>query len=223
MRKTFLIIILLASLAPVFAQSVKFGISAGLNESKAAFNQTGSSIKWLAGLNAGAFAEVEFGSLSLRPGVLYSQKGYKTTTNIVANSPTGGTGGTVSGSGRSRLNYLEIPVNILYNISVKPGKIFLGGGPYFGYALSGHTKSSTVADYGNGPAYDNYDFDIVFGKDGYLRRSDFGLNAIAGLKIKNGLLFSVNYGYGLTNVAKPETGNKDKNRVATFAVGYEFK
>jgi len=58
MRKTFLTIILLASLAPVFAQSVKFGISAGVNESKATVGETQSSINWLAGLNAGVFAVV---------------------------------------------------------------------------------------------------------------------------------------------------------------------
>lgn len=222
MRKTFLIIILLAALTPAFAQSVKLGISAGVNESKATVGETQSSINWLGGLNAGVFAEVEFGNLSLRPGVFFSQKGYKSTTVLIVNTP-GGAPGSFNASGRIRLNYLEIPVNVLYNISISPGKIFLGGGPYYGYALSGHSKGSTVADYGNGPTYNNTEYDVEFGKDGSFKRSDFGLNAIAGIKLKNNLLFSVNYGFGLTNLIQSDPNEKVKNRVAALSVGYEFR
>src|ERR1700749_3686779 len=127
MKKILLIITLLVPTA-LFAQSVKFGVSAGLNEATASVGETQTSIKWLAGFNAGAFAEVDFGKLSLRPGVFYSQKGYNSKTALSVNNQDGEEQGTFNATGKVRLNYLEIPVNILYNIPVKAGKVFLGGG-----------------------------------------------------------------------------------------------
>jgi hypothetical protein len=53
-------------------------------------------------------------------------------------------------------------------------------------------------------------------------RSDFGVNALAGIQLKNGLLFNVNYEYGLTNIYKSPNANTIKKRVLGFSVGYLF-
>jgi hypothetical protein len=223
MRKIFLMLFVLALSLPVFAQSVKFGVKAGLNESTADVGKTSSDISNLSGLNAGAFAEFEFGKLSLQPGLYFTQKGYNSKTSIIVPVPQGGTNGSFNANGRVRLNYLQLQVNVLYNIAIKPGKIFFGGGPYYGYALSGNLKGNTTGIYpGQGNFSDSQNNNIVFGGDNEYKRSDFGVNALAGIKLKNGLLFSVNYEYGLINIYKSQPVTTDKNRVLGFSVGYQF-
>jgi hypothetical protein len=223
MRKIILMLFVSALSLPVLAQSVKFGVKAGLNESTADVGKTSSDISNLSGLNAGAFADFEVGKLSLQPGLYFTQKGFNSKTSIIVPVPLGGTPGSFNATGRARLNYLQLPVNVLYNIAVKPGKIFLGGGPYYGYALSGNVKGSTISVYpGQGNFTDNQNNNIVFGGDNGYKRSDFGANALAGIQLKNGLLFSVNYEYGLTNVYKSPNANTIKNRVLGFSVGYQF-
>jgi hypothetical protein len=217
MKKIFLMLFVLALSLPVFAQSVKFGVKAGLNESTADVGKTSSNISNLSGLNAGAFAEFEFGKIFLQPGLYFTQKGYNSNTHITIDDPNGGTG-SFDASGRLRLNYLQLPVNVLYNIAVKPGKIFFGAGPYYGYALSGNVRSTTI----NGSPNQVSEGNITFGGDGNYKRSDFGVNALAGIKLKNGLLFSVNYEYGLTNIYKSQFVTTDKNRVLGFSAGYQF-
>lgn len=211
----------LALSLPVLAQSVKFGVKAGLNESTADFGKTSTDISNLSGLNAGAFAEFEFGKISLQPALCYTQKGYNSGTHAIINDPNGT--GSFDANSRLRLNYLQLPVNVLYNIAVKPGKIFLGVGPYYGYALSGNLKGIIINTYPNRPAVSNtQNANITFDGDNNYKRSDFGLNALAGIKLKNGLLFSINYEYGLTDIYKSQSTNTVKNRVFGFSAGYEF-
>jgi hypothetical protein len=221
MRKILFIILLFAA-GPLCAQSVKLSISAGLNEATANVGNTQSSINYLAGINAGIFAGIDFGNITVRPGLSYSQKGYTSKTSIIVPSPNGAIG-TFNASGKIRLNYLELPLDVLYNIHTKPGNVFLGGGGYYGYALSGHAKGNTAADYGNGVINNNQDADIAFGKDSYYKRSDFGLNAVAGIQLKNRLSFSINYDFGLTSVINSTLATTDKNRVLGLAIGFELQ
>jgi hypothetical protein len=222
MRKILSMLFVLALSAPVFAQSVKFGVKAGLNESTAHFDETTTKISNLSGLNAGAFVEFEFGKLSLQPGLYFTQKGYNSKTSIVVVYPQGPTNGSFNANGRVKLNYLQLPVNILYNIALKPGKIFLGGGPYYGYALSGNNKNNVTTVSPTNTYNDSQNANIVFGGETGESRSDFGLNALAGFKFKNGLLFSANYEYGLTNIYKSHPATTDKNRVLGLSAGYQF-
>jgi len=223
MKKILSMLFVLALSAPVFAQSVKFGIKAGLNESTAELGQTSSKISNLSGLNAGAFAEFEFGKVSLQPGLNFTQKGFNSKTSIIVPYPQGPTNGSFNATGRIRLSYLQLPVNVLYNIAVNPGKIFLGGGPYYGYALSGNNKNNVTSVSPDGTSTSSQNAKIVFGGESGESRSDFGLNALAGFKFKKGLLFSVNYEYGLTNVYKSQPATTDKNRVLGLSVGYQFQ
>jgi len=213
---------ILAVSSKLFAQSVKFGVKAGLNESTADVGETTTKISNLSGLNAGAFAEFEFGKISLQPGLYFTQKGYNSKTSIIVPYPQGPTNGSFNATGRIRLNYLQLPVNVLYNITVKPGKIFLGGGPYYGYALSGNNKGTVTTVTPDGTFNNSQNANIAFGGESGESRSDFGLNAVAGFKFKNGLLFSVNYEYGLTNVYKSQYSPTDKNRVLSLSAGYQF-
>lgn len=58
---------------------------------------------------------------------------------------------------------------------------------------------------------------------GYMYREDFGLTATAGIHFKR-LLFSVDYGYGLKNITRPEriVEDENKNRVFGLSIGYQI-
>ena len=212
----------LALSTSIFAQSAQFGLKAGLNESTADVGKTTSKISNLSGLNAGAFAEFQFKKISLQPGLYFTQKGYNSKTSIIVPYPQGPTDVSFNATGRVRLNYLQLPVNVLYNAAVKGGKIFFGAGPYYGYAISGNGKGTATSVTPNGTYVNSQNANIVFGGESGYKRSDFGLDALAGFKFKNGLLINVNYEYGLTNIYKSQYSITDKNRVMGISAGYQF-
>jgi hypothetical protein len=218
MKKIILSLLLVAAAGSLFAQSVHFGIKAGLNDATidaTPDNAISSSNK--TGFSAGAFAEFDFTKFSIQPGLFFTQKG--SDAKVVY--PQGGTNeplppiGTLS---KATYNYLEVPVNALYNIPVGVGKVFIGAGPYLGIAVSAHYKTSTPT--GSGSSTTTETSIDIGGNDG-IKRTDAGLNALAGINFKNGLLFSAGYDYGLTNIWNGDD-SKVKNRVLNFSVGYAF-
>ena len=120
MKKTlFLSFIGLTSLAS--AQSVKFGVKAGVNFATETASISGVSITsdTYTSFHFGAIADIGLQNFSIQPGVLFSVKGSSSTNS----------------SGTS-LTYIEVPVNLLYHIPAGPGKVFFGAGPYLGYGIS---------------------------------------------------------------------------------------
>lgn len=217
MKKIFLLILLTASIQSLFAQAVSFGIKAGLNESTAAFTRTTlTTISNLSGFNAGVFADIKFNKLSVEPGIFYTTNGYNTKSVFTTDNPAPY---SFNATGKFAYNYLEVPVNVLYNIPAGPLKIFVGAGPYWGLALSGTRQGTTNS---NGIITNSPSSNITFGSSaGDFSKTDWGVNAIAGIVLKNGILFSVNYAYGLTNISN-STNSKGENRVLSLSVGYEF-
>jgi len=221
MKKIILLIFLSVAIKPLFAQTVKFGIKAGLNESTidiGSSQDNANKTTSRAGFNAGAFAEFQFNSLSIEPGLFYTIKGANYISSFTRNNPQNSVQQAVTMKAKTTYNYLELPLNVLYNIKVAPGKIFVGGGPYWAMALSGNENSTTTVD---GSSTTAPETKLSFGGDSGLKRADFGLNALAGITLKNGLLFSADYGYGLTDVLKFDN-SQIKHRVLSFSVGYSF-
>lgn len=218
MKKILLLAFLTAITQSLFAQSVKLGIKAGLNESTTDFGQPFiSTSSFLTGFNAGVFANFEIKKLSIEPGIFYTTKGYNDKI-VFPQSPT--ESNDVSAKGKVTYNYLEVPVNVLYNIHLRTSKIFIGGGPYYGLALSGSYNDIVTI---NGTV-NNTTSKLTFGgESGSLKKTDVGVNALAGIAFKTGLLFSFNYGYGLTNVNNTNIASeKIQNRVLSLSVGYVF-
>jgi hypothetical protein len=221
MKKIFLSIFLTVSVQSLFAQAVSFGIKAGLNESTATFAGSMSTSSNLSGFNAGVFADIKFNRLSVEPGIFYTTSGYNTKTVFTTDNPAPY---SFNATGRVAYNYLQVPVNILYHIPTGPVKIFVGAGPYWGLALSGTRQGTANA---NG-IITNIRGNITFGSsDGDFSKTDLGVNAIGGIALKNGLLFSANYGFGLTNISNStnsinSTKSKGENRVLSLSLGYEF-
>ncbi|HEX8462735.1 MAG TPA: porin family protein [Segetibacter sp.] len=120
------------------------------------------------------------------------------------------------------LNYLELPVNLVYNLNGESANIYFGAGPSLGYALSGKSK------------YKGWDFDDnnnvvaveettdVFKKDetgAAFKRFDLSANFNAGVQFKNGLFVNGGYLLGLTNLGSNDDGSY-KNRGILLTVGF---
>ena len=221
MKNLTLLIFLLFTTQLLFAQSVNFGIKGGLNEARIYGGLQSSTTKgyFRPGFHAGLFAEFELNSKwSVEPGLYFTIKGYKATSDFV--QPTPGGPVNVSINGTQTYQYIELPVNILYNIKLKTGKIFIGGGPYMGYLLSVTGKRNTSVN-GGPNTFTETKYDV--GGNGNFKRNDFGVNALTGIVFKNGFLFNVGYSYGFTNIVINNINNNPpitKNRVISFSVGY---
>lgn len=205
MKKSVLLLALIAISLSSWAQSVSFGIKAGLNLSKLTASADGGSISTesLAGFHVGAV--VDFGSqnFSFQPGILFSTKGGKSTSS-----------GSTS---KTTLNYIEVPVNFLYKAPAGDGKLFFGGGPYLGLGISGKDSG----DDGEGNQISE---SVHFGsaEEDY-KNPDFGINFIGGYQFNTGLSISAGYGLGLANLYNGGEGLKLKNQVLSFSLGYFFK
>jgi hypothetical protein len=208
MKKALLLFSLIGLINFSFAQSVSFGVKAGVNFSNISSSGGGLTLTTsnTTGLHVGAVADIGFANLSLQPGILYSTKG---------GSSNFGSGG----ADKLTLNYVEVPVNLLYNIPVGIGKVFIGGGPYVALGVSGKsTLSGTATSTGSGSESQN----ITFGSaSGDVKNPDFGVNLLGGFRFKSGLSFSAGYGIGLANLSN-ESGASTKNNVLSFSIGYFF-
>jgi hypothetical protein len=226
MKKLLLSLLLTGVTLTTFAQLPTIGIKGGVNFSSlsasgvpnnvvAGTNLTSSSGS-VTSFNFGVFADVKFGNISLQPALNFTGKGgtFDGATGLL---PDGSTSQVHS---KYNLYYVQVPINLVYHIPVVIGEIYLGAGPYGGIGVHGKTKLTAVNSK-NGTFGSSQD--TKFGNDaGDIKRTDFGANAVAGLKLKGGLLFNVNYDYGLSNILPDASGNKFKTRTIGVSAGFAF-
>lgn len=189
-----------------FAQDYRVGIKGGINLShQGVFYSSGDpAVRTLTGFYAGGVIDIGFKKFSIQPGVFFSTKGNKESSYFP------GPGASQPLETITKLNYIEVPVNLLYKIPVGENlKVFIGGGPYLAYALSGgwYVGGQKLGD-------------IVFGGDNNYKRFDYGINTTSGFELKNRVVISA--GYGIGSDLYPNSVEL-KNHVISFSVGYLFK
>lgn len=135
---------------------------------------------------------------------LISQKGssFNDSTNIVG----------VIKQGYKEMNYLEIPLNLRYRLSLGVIGIYGFGGIYGGYALSG----KVVDEMSNSTQSE------IFASS--TDRMDYGYNFGAGLEIFKKIQLGATWSQGVkdisnTNIGLP-TSTKTSNRVLTINIIY---
>ncbi len=126
------------------------------------------------------------------------------------------------------LNYIELPVLVVYNLKKDSNKWFVGVGPSFGYGVSGkadifqttHIGSLTQTEFSEAKAFK----DIEDGGLG-LKRFDFGINAMIGMRILEKGSIQLGYSHGLSNIASKAnySGDKYNNRSIMLTLGYLIK
>jgi len=192
------------------AQHIDFGIKAGPNFSILNFDPHSNAFR--AGFNAGAFIDAGFSNWSLQPGIFFTTKGE--TINNTAVLINGTTLGTVTT--HIKLNYIEVPVNLLYHIKAGPlASFYLGGGPYFAYGISGtlqEGQTSSNINFGGKP--DNSQF-LNF------KNPDIGATLLAGVILARKFTADIGYDYGVSDIGNG--GAHMGNRVVHLSVGYLFK
>ena len=135
----------------------------------------------------------EGGQLGLKYGLEYIGKGAKFP---------GAQGPGVSGF---NLNYIEIPLDIVYHYPLGPGSVRGGLGPYFAEGIGG-----------GGP-------NGIYGENaGGFRRFDAGMNFMIGYKLSMGLSLDLSYDLGLSNIEYADQDVTGHNRCFSVNLGYQI-
>ncbi|WP_143080174.1 PorT family protein [Hymenobacter arizonensis] len=152
---------------------------------------------------AGAVLEIAFRNFSLQSAMLFSQKGesLNTSSNVEYTNATFGiinSGNNTRSS--NRYNWLELPVNVVYQVS----NFQLFGGPYAALGVGGQRRGTTLS-YHPAIKYAPYHFNdkIRYGSDTYNSRLDAGLNLGIGYR-RGPMQVQVAYQLGLVNLHPSE-------------------
>jgi hypothetical protein len=190
------------------AQNFSFGINAGatLASYKVSASSVSLTSKSKTGFTAGIYSSISMGkNASFQPGLNFLQKG--------------GTFKEEGSTDETTLNYLELPMNFVFNTSSSKGKFFAGAGPSFSFGLSGTDKYEDEA--GN-----KQDTKVNFGSSAEddLKPFEISGNLLAGYQFKSGLSFTLNYNAGLNNILNTdgEIDSKYHNRYFGLRIGYMF-
>lgn len=200
MKKLLLMLVVVASTITINAQNdLAFSVEAGLNFTKFTGDVDDCNMK--PGFNVGVMVDVPFtDAIFLKSGLKYTQRGWKYK----------------EGDYKEKENYgcLQIPILASYHLALSDGiELQAAVGPYIGIALHGKYKVEED-DW-------DYDEDIEFGDDGYIKRFDIGLVLPSvGVKFSN-LYVGVSNELGLANLTG-ESDYKVHNYCFSINVGYTF-
>ncbi|MGE5107209.1 MAG: outer membrane beta-barrel protein, partial [Sphingobacteriales bacterium] len=146
----------------------------------------------LGGFTGGFFLHVPLSKqLTFRPELYYTRKGTKEKT-FFAGTPY---------ISKIRLDYFELPLNLLYTHTNAKGSFYIGGGPFIALLST--------------PQYGFYSTSY--------KSTDGGINLLTSFEIPIGFSFNINYSYSLANISDNSTTIKTwKNRSLGINIGYRF-
>ena len=207
MKKIVLSVALIAGIITALSAQTRFGINAGAVLGNLNFKEGGQEQESDSkiGITAGIRADVALSeNFRFRPGLNFVQKGTKEEFDFLGTQIKQ----TIT------LNYLELPLNFVYNAPTGNGKFFIGAGPVFGFGISGKT---TVESGG-----DEQSEDINFGDaEDEVKSFEFAGNVLAGYECASGLYFQANYNPGFSNLSN-STDSEIKTTYFGLRIGYFF-
>jgi hypothetical protein len=204
MKRLILTTLFSAAVFITHAQTINFGLKAGLNLAIQDHGSYTFGNGYLAGFNAGAIMDISFQHFSIQPGLMFSLKGESDDTKFNDINPFNG--GTYLHSD-TYLDYIEIPVYFLYKATPINGlSLHFGGGPYI---ATGVSETDIVA----GSTYTSHTFSY--------KNPDFGLGLIVGVTLNKRISADAEYEYGFVNI--DNNGYVTRNTVISLSAGYLFK
>jgi hypothetical protein len=242
--------LLLVASASQAQTTISFGPRLGANLTTFSYSGTASGFgdtSYKLGVQVGGTLNVSFGKLAFQPSLLFSQKG--ATLKGSEQETSGGTTTTLSATLKPRLNYLEVPLNVVYTAGGDHGfQVFAG--PYLALGVGGGGSYKVTID-SNDPLYALYNGEYpgslsveygdrqndnssagsggTFGTPTVTftaRRFDAGLNAGVGYRV-GPVQAQLGYGLGLVNFVPKDsdgtdTGSKAYHRGFQLAATYFF-
>lgn len=215
MKKHLIFLILIVTIAPSgLSQNIRPGIVGGVNFQNINGKDTGGDRlenSLTIGYHAGINLLIPFADeIYFQPGLLFSTKGALDKNDLTEI--------------KVRLNYLELPLNLLYRGQLGNNFILLGFGPYLGFALGGNFM---VNDDERKIKFQN---SIDTGDPlttPYMRRLDAGANIFAGYELENGLFLTINSQLGLLKInpdnnLSAEDESVWKNTGFGLSLGFRF-
>ncbi len=206
-KVSFLFIAAFLTFASANAQFTQYGVKAGLNLSNMTVD--GSNDRNLrTGFHAGVFSRMGISEFfSLQPELLYTTKGFTNNYDVAV----------AEGEVDFNLNYIEIPINVVYHLAED---FSFQLGPYVSYLLAANVET-------NNELLNLFDIDTDsdIDRDNF-KSFDFGVTA--GLEFQlNPILLGFKYNLGLMNVAEDTLpgellGDKSKNTVIQIYAGILF-
>lgn len=153
------------------------------------------------GIHFGFIANLPFrtgSNLYFQPGIIFSNKGRKFTARYDTTISQ-----TLYVNSSEFINYLEMPLNLVYKIQLgKSGKFIIGAGPYASFFYTGKLRTETVSKTGNYTVDENKD-PAVGNAPGKYSVLDYGVNGLAGFEFGR-VFLTANYSQGLKDFYKPE-------------------
>jgi len=201
-----IIIGLLFCFTGLYAQ---FGIKAGVNVANEISQITnGFSTKNLTGYQIGVVYQAipKISGVGCEIGLMLSQKGSTFIDSTNASAVT---------EGYKELNYLEIPVNMRYHITLGIIGIYATAGIYGGYLLSGKTVNEITNNI-QGETFQTFTDHL-----------DYGYNAGLGVELFKKIQLGLSFSQGLKDTSISTSGlpttNSITNRVFSVNLVYLFK
>lgn len=216
MKKTLLMAVAITMYAlDMQAQSPRFGINSGIVIANVSFKDDSGKEKGVSriGLNLGLLIDVPVGSnFSFQPGVNFVQKGFQEKE----------TGIDYSDEIKTRLNYIETPLNLVYKVPFKKSHFFFGAGPSAAFALNG--KSAYKSTDGVTTQQDEENMKFGNSDEDDMKSFELAFNIIGGFEIKSGLQIAVNYNRSINNLLPGETdGATFRNNYFGVKIGYMLR
>lgn len=206
MKNRLLSIVLILALSASFAIAqepgkMSFGILGGVN-----FQNLNGKISsndklendMLLGFHGGVNVQVPIApEFYFQPGLMFAVKGAKNTTTILGSEITD----------EIKLNYIEVPLNLVYKGALGNGFVMLGFGPYVAYGISGKQVVQ-----GNSFSYERgVDYNAL----------DAGANIFVGFEMASGIFLQLDTQFGMLDI-DPNENNTAKNTGFGLSLGYRF-
>ena len=168
----------------------------------------------LLGFHLGANAMIPIApEFYFQPGLLFSIKGDKNKS--------------ASSTSTTKINYLEMPLNMVYRAALGNGFVMLGFGPYLAYGISGNVKTT-----GSSITLDQkikFKSTVGAGDDlsvPYYKAFDAGGNIFIGYEMASGIFMQLDTQFGMLNISPDYQDPNDKSVVKNtgfgLSAGYRF-
>lgn len=223
MKNKFLSVLMILALSASFAfaqepSKISFGIIGGANyQNLNGKLSSGDKLEndMLLGFHGGVNIQIPIApEFYFQPGLMYAVKGAKSTYTFLSNDYTS----------KTKINYIEMPLNMVYKAALGNGFFMLGFGPYVAYGIGGQ-----VVTEGGSVTLEN---DIEFKSEAGILESpvykpfDAGANIFVGYEMASGIFLQLDTQFGMLNI-NPERGTADdksasKNTGFGLSLGYRF-